>query len=367
MNKKCFGDLIAFHPGYYLKDVIGEIEINQREFAKRLGITEKTLSLLLVGNADITIELAGKLSTMLGTSIDLWLNLQKKYDEKKAMIMESKRLESENIFLKQIDYMYFVKNGFVKNTKERKSKIEQICSTLGIASLSILTNVDLKKFACKSALNVLDEKNIMNLNAWLLLAENQGRKIQNLPRFSGKKLNSHINELRDLNTYNKPADFLPRIKEIFQESGVRFVLIPHLKNSGINGLVKWNGESPLLAMNDRNLTSDRFWFVLFHEIKHLLQGKRKESIVDFDIQTAKGISLKQQDFEIEADEYSQNLLIPLSRYHDFVSKQDFSKANIISFSREINVNPSILVGRLQHDGKIPYTYFHDLKIPYKIR
>lgn len=366
MSKKCFGDLIAFHPGYYLKDVIDEMETTQREFSKRLGITEKTLSLLLAGNADITTELAGKLATMLGTSIDLWLNLQKKYDEKIAVIKESERLESEKALLRQIDYNYFVKHGFVKKTKELKCKIEQICSTLNISSLSILSIVDLKKFACKSALNILEEKNIMNLNAWMLLAESQGRKTQDLPLFNRKKLESYIEELRSLNTYDNPEDFLPRIKEIFRDCGIRFVLIPHLKNSGINGLVKWDGESPLMALNDRNLTSDRFWFVLFHEIKHLLQGKRKESIVDFDIPTAKGISLKQQDFEIEADEYSQNLLIPLNAYLDFISKQDFSRSNIISFSEEVNVNPSILVGRLQHDRKIPYNYFHDLKVSYKI-
>ena len=52
--------------------------------------------------------------------------------------------------------------------------------------------------------------------------------------------------------------------------------MPHLKNSGVNGAVKWVSEDRVvLAMNNRGLDADKFWFSLFHEIKHVLQQKIK--------------------------------------------------------------------------------------------
>ena len=47
MLKEEYKNIIAFHPGYYLTDIIEELEMTQDEFAKRLGTTGKTVSLLL--------------------------------------------------------------------------------------------------------------------------------------------------------------------------------------------------------------------------------------------------------------------------------------------------------------------------------
>ncbi len=64
-----------------------------------------------------------------------------------------------------------------------------------------------------------------------------------------------------------------------------FVLLPHLKNSGVNGAVKWiNKQKVILAMNDRRKYADTFWFSLFHEIGHVFQKKVAMLIVSQDPQ-----------------------------------------------------------------------------------
>ena len=80
-NYKEYNDSIAFHPGYYLKEIVEESGLTQEDFAKRLGTTPKNLSILIRGEQDLSIEMATKLSRMLGTSIAFWLNLQKTYNE----------------------------------------------------------------------------------------------------------------------------------------------------------------------------------------------------------------------------------------------------------------------------------------------
>ena len=72
-----YKDIIAFHPGYYVEDIIEELGISQAEFALRMGTTPKTLSQLVNGWINISNDLAKKLSMMLGSSADGWLNLQK--------------------------------------------------------------------------------------------------------------------------------------------------------------------------------------------------------------------------------------------------------------------------------------------------
>ena len=75
-----YNDKIAFHPGYYIKEIIEESGLSQKDFAKRLDTTPKNLSILVRGEQSLSIDIAMKLSRMLGTSVDYWLNLQKSYD-----------------------------------------------------------------------------------------------------------------------------------------------------------------------------------------------------------------------------------------------------------------------------------------------
>ena len=87
-NVKEYKDIVAFHPGYYIADIIDDMEISQNEFATRMGTTVETLSKLINGQANISNDLAKKLSVMLGTSVEVWLNLQNTYDQKLLEIQQ---------------------------------------------------------------------------------------------------------------------------------------------------------------------------------------------------------------------------------------------------------------------------------------
>ena len=47
-------DIVAFHPGHYIADIIEDMDISQAEFATRMGTNTKTLSNLINGQANIT-------------------------------------------------------------------------------------------------------------------------------------------------------------------------------------------------------------------------------------------------------------------------------------------------------------------------
>ena len=101
-----YGDKIAFHPGYYIKEIIEQSGLTQEDFAKRLATTPKNISKLVNGEQNLSRDMALKLSRMLGTSVDYWLNFQKKYDSLLAEFDSAKELEAEREVFKFIDYEY---------------------------------------------------------------------------------------------------------------------------------------------------------------------------------------------------------------------------------------------------------------------
>ncbi len=78
------------HPGEVLREQMGEMSVSK--FASHLGVSRVTLSRLLNGNAGVSAEMALKLSEALGTSPELWLNMQTQYDLWRASRSRRKRV-----------------------------------------------------------------------------------------------------------------------------------------------------------------------------------------------------------------------------------------------------------------------------------
>ena len=69
------------HPGEIVREMcIEPLGLTITQAAKGLGITRKTLSLLLNGHARISPEMAIRLSKAFGRSPESWLGLQSLYD-----------------------------------------------------------------------------------------------------------------------------------------------------------------------------------------------------------------------------------------------------------------------------------------------
>jgi addiction module HigA family antidote len=69
------------HPGEIIRDLcIKPLGLTVTQSAEGLGVTRKTLSLLLNGHAGISPEMAIRLSQAFGRSPESWLQLQVRYD-----------------------------------------------------------------------------------------------------------------------------------------------------------------------------------------------------------------------------------------------------------------------------------------------
>jgi addiction module HigA family antidote len=66
------------HPGLVLREYLGDMPVSAA--AAHLRISRVTLSRVLNGKAGISASMALRLSAALGTSAELWMNMQSKYD-----------------------------------------------------------------------------------------------------------------------------------------------------------------------------------------------------------------------------------------------------------------------------------------------
>ena len=67
------------HPGEVLRQYL-PIAMSVTEVAERLGVTRQTVSALLKGRAGVSAEMALRLEGALGTSAEMWVEMQAGYD-----------------------------------------------------------------------------------------------------------------------------------------------------------------------------------------------------------------------------------------------------------------------------------------------
>ena len=335
-----YKDSLAFHPGYYIMEVIEEYGITQEDFAKRLGTTPKNISLLVRGEQSLSVDMAMKLSRMLGTSMQYWLNLQNAYDMVLAQIASDEELGHERIVLKTLGYDYFRDNFGLPNLPRRlDEQVAKVRSFLGVSTLTVLTKRDMA-VSFRSTTGEMDEKSIAKANAMVQIATNEATSTPS-PPFNRKKFEEAI-EFALTQTSNHDG-FYPLIRERFLEAGVVLVVLPNLSGSRTNGATKRVGKSVMMMVNDRRRFADTFWFTLLHEAGHVING-------DY------GISFERETGDIEkaANEFARNRLIEPFVYECFVHERDgqFSIESISEFAESIDRDPSIVLGRLESDGLV---------------
>ncbi len=70
----------AIHPGEFLAEMLEGLGVSAYALAKAIGKAPIQVSRILAGKASVTADMARRLGGALGTSPELWMNLQSLYD-----------------------------------------------------------------------------------------------------------------------------------------------------------------------------------------------------------------------------------------------------------------------------------------------
>ena len=182
--------------------------------------------------------------------------------------------------------------------------------------------------------------------------------------FSERALRDAVPGLRELTRHQSFPAAYRRLQERLEQVGVAFVAIDVIGDSRVSGATRWpRGGSALVQVSFRHGTDDQFWYTVFHELGHVLNGARRGLIVDqlTDLGAAEDA---QTEEELAADDFAKDALLPRAPYVNFVRAGDFTRLSITSFAAAHRVSAGILVGRLERDEHVRRGRFTDLRRTY---
>lgn len=346
-DKSGFRPNIAIPPGETLQEYLDSLSMKQVDLAKRAGLTTKTINEIIKGKAPITPETALKLESILGTPASFWNNLEGNYQETRARIQAARDIEDEVDIAGLIPYTELAKHGFVNKSRKPQEKVTNLRAFFGVASLHYVPEVLSVAFRKQDK----DASSHYALASWIRMGEIMAGDIET-ESYSEKKVKSSIPLFRKL-TVGEDSAFLPILERLCASCGIAFVMVPHLPKTFAQGATKWlNTGKAMIQLSKRYHSADVFWFSFFHELGHILLHSRKEAFVELGDRT---------DFEEEADDFSADCLIPRTSYKKFVEINQFSSDSIIRFAEKVGIDPGVVVGRLQHEKRLGYHCFQDLR------
>ena len=346
---------VAIPPGELLADTLAAKGISQTELAKRTGRPIQALNEIIKGKKAITPETALELERVLGTPAYIWLNLERDYQYNKARLEDLRRLDAQVEEARAYPYAVMAKLGWVAVTRDPSERVRELLKYFGVARLSAVTKVQSVAYRKSRTKDASPQA----LAAWLRKGEIEAAEIETKP-FDAQKLKAALPRLRQM-TQLSPAKFQRPLCDLCAECGVAVVFVPHLPRTHANGAVRWlNKETVLVQLSVLHKYDDIFWFSLFHELAHpLLHGKR-----DVFVETTGD---HRGEKEQEADDFAADTLIPPEGYAKLAAMPVYSRAAVVAFAQRLGIAPSILVGRLQHEGLLPPSHLNGLRTKFEIQ
>jgi len=352
---------LAIHPGEFLEEVLEDIGMSQAELSKRVGRPIQAINEIIKGKKSITSATAIELEDVLKIPAHIWIGLESEYQIVKAREQEIEQMQEETALLPNFPYLELSKIGLVKTTRKAIEKVEELKRFFSVAKLEQIAQV--KSF--QPAFRVSNHKTVSHeaIATWLQAAHLKAEEVQT-EEYNRKLLNTSLEAIKDAMNYEDVNKSITEVKAILTKCGVALVLLPHFKGTKVHGATFWTNSNAkaVIAMSLRGSFSDVFWFGLFHEIGHILIHKKREVFLEDGCDDPK---LKKQ--EDEADQFAKDFLIPQKDFDSFAEEKDFSRTNVVEFAKELNIKPSILVGRLMHEEYIKFNHYplQELRDRYK--
>jgi HTH-type transcriptional regulator/antitoxin HigA len=350
---------LIIHPGETLEEILTDKDMSQKELAVRTGVTEKHISTIIKGSKPISVAFAKKLEYALGVDASFWINLQSNYDREILEFEELNQISPEEIMILKplksiIEYLGSI--GIMNINTNEANLVLDLRKILGISNLTAIPNITYNAaYRAQLASNV--NIDVYVLFAWQRICEILTSQANLLGNLDIDKLRSKLSEIKQLMFLH--ADQIEiKLTDIFSECGIAFKIVKHFTGAPVQGFIKSCDQGRLiLCMTIRQASADIFWFSLFHEIGHILNGDIKQKFVDFS--SVKG------DIEEKADLFASNVLLDFNCYKEFVLKRDFTIKAIQKFSDEQGVRSFIVIGRLQNDHLLEWNQFSNEKVLYK--
>lgn len=344
------------HPGETLKEVLEERGMTQRELAVRTDVTETHISYIVNCQKDISISFAKKLEYALGVDASFWINLQGNYDKELEDFKELNNISGEELNvvkkLKPIT-LYMQQIELIEAEADEPIFVVSLRKLLNVSSLTRIPDI---RYSGVCRLSQSANADPYVLFVWLKMCDliNSRQTIEN--KLDIEKLKTKLPDIKKV-MFETFSGIKAKLRNIFSDCGIKFSVVKYFKGAPVQGVLKKHDDSLSLIITDRYKYADIFWFTLFHEISHIINGDIEDLFIDYE--------MEKNEAEELADEFSANTLIKPEHYNRFIETEDYSLNQIKQFSSEVGIPPYILIGRLQKEGYIKFNTYASEKPKYE--
>lgn len=335
----------AVSPGEILAERLSVWGISQAEFARRCGRSPKLISQIITGKAPIEPDTALQFEKVSRLDARIWLGLDADYQLHQRRQVEKQKLAESVEWAGNFPIAELVKRKLMQPAPSKEDEVANLLSFFGVASVEAWQNRQASLQVCyrHSAAFGSDEA---ALATWLRLGEleAEGREYAG---YNEARFRRALREIRGL-TADATGKSMEKARRLCQESGVVLAIIKPLPKTALSGVARWLApDKALIQLSARHMSDDQLWFSFFHEAAHILQDSKKATFVH-------DKSGRITEADGEADRWASDFLVPRDDWNRFTVAPGFNRSSVLKFAQEQGIAPGIIVGRLQHENRLPW-------------
>ena len=137
-----------------------------------------------------------------------------------------------------------------------------------------------------------------------------------------------------------------RARDYLDQAGISLQIEPHLPHIHLDGAAILSKGKPVIGLTLRYDRLDNFWFMLLHEVIHVIRHLRRsriESIFD-------DVDADPDELEREADEFAGQVLIPEQVWETALARYVRTEESVTSLAKVLCISPSIIGGRIRKEA-----------------
>jgi HTH-type transcriptional regulator/antitoxin HigA len=335
-------------PGQYIDALLEARGWSKRVLAVILGVDDSSINRLASDKRPVDAAMAVSLEEIFEVPAENFLDLQKSFDLAKARISarpDPGRATRAHLF-GGLPVTEMIKRGWLDADDARDvQSVENALAKFFKAQTP--DEIEVLPHAAKKTLVHGDPTPVQI--AWLYRVREIASEML-VPKYSPQMGKLAVGKLAALLAAAEEARKVPKI---LAECGIRFVLVESLTSAKIDGVCMWlNDHSPVIGMTLRHDRLDNFWFVLRHELEHVLQGHGKDAIIlDAELEGERaGTGETVSEEERIANAAASDFCVPRKKMDSFIARKApfFAERDLLGFAKTLNVHPGLIAGQLQH-------------------
>lgn len=344
-------------PGQTISDILDERGMSESDLADLMGRSHEYVQRLIEGRVIITSQVAERLAMILGPSAIFWKNRESQYNADYARVNLVDQDQSHREWLREIPHASLVKNGWLNSTRTSAEKVASCLRYFDVVDV----NAWHKEY--QAAISAVAFRTSTTLSsksgsvlAWLRQGELKSAEIH-CEAWDVQKFRQSLPEMKRLTRNRNISAVLTKLQKLCAECGVAFVIARVPDGCRASGATRFlTRQKAMMLLSFRHRSDDHFWFTFFHEAGHLVLHSQDALFIEDESE----VTSKEEE---EANQFAGDLLIPPS-LREKLSSLKLDKREIVRFAQNAGVSAGIVVGQLQHMGRVRHDRLNGYKRRY---